>query len=298
MNIQIIINDPDQERVEKLKIATQTMVSVEWAAPIANSLDSKSGDLIPGLQKFSDLVLHHCGDSNDEYQLFVSRYRDFCSSKGFSLPPIVLFSGRVTSDADVKFREDPQVCVVSWSDLESNLCAFLQALIVDPRPQWDLIHSIPPAQFLFALAILCQGYLAVQAGPDGSLEVDDSEDSVIASALNEMGLSKVLSEDRSRLDPRLSATDPASRDPLRIQAASPSFWDVFVEKKLGEAVPPVDLLNIVRNEWNMLHRSGDFEPIEALIKKLEAGKELISPATLVAKAYLELTKKLGKRNGS
>jgi hypothetical protein len=157
------------------------------------------------------------------------------------------------------------------------------------------------AEILSALAILCQGSLAVQCGPDDEgevkLEVTDPTGK-IAKAITTMQWKDALASEccRKLLDQRLTdCTKRQGRDELRKNVSKPSFWDVFDEKDSNK------LIAAAEKEWNGLRGKGDIQKVKTLLAAVsfptvgldfQANSSLSNFGTLVAEAYLELAKRL------
>ena len=164
-----------------------------------------------------------------------------------------------------------------------------------PQALKNLLFSQPQPFFLSALSILCQGYLAVQSGPDPQsddgfrVEVEDSAGE-IRSALQDMKWGEVfkpgIKEDW--LDPRLVASESTSRQPLRDEVSSASYWGVFGEmetKKFREALAL---------EWKAI--SGKTFEGSKTATLVESLPRIPSPehfSRIVAEAFLELNHVLG-----
>lgn len=142
-----------------------------------------------------------------------------------------------------------------------------------------------PAVFdvLPALSILCQGYLAAYAAPDGTAEPKfTDEGGHFASALREMGWSEALAELQDK-------------SPLRATVETAEFWNVFDPNQTNVASLRKTIVDAGHTEWQ---RAGDcgadaeaqFEPVRTLIEKI--GAPIGSPS-VVAKAYLQLVKRFG-----
>ncbi len=184
----------------------------------------------------------------------------------------------------------------------------LPARMMDSPDKWpDAIRThfcCPPVpSVLSALVILCQGYLVVQVRPDVIPEVDDPEGK-IAAAIEDMEWHKVLSSDEVRrsLDPRLTvgtAAARAERDGLREMVAKPSFWDVFTESENEKEPEAIGLKEDAQKQWDAIPGLVIFNTSSTaeLVEYVER-REKIDDATLVAKAYLELAKKLGGTDAS
>lgn len=150
---------------------------------------------------------------------------------------------------------------------------------------------------LAALSILCQGYLAVQAGPKGEVEVEDPADD-IEKALLVMRWHEVReSEEITKyLDSRLSAPDVDGRASLRREVTMVKYWNVFSANEGGAEALQEGLLVRAEKEWGKGADSDPaFEPVAALIKLL--GRD-VNQGDLVAKAYLALAKRFGAAGGA
>lgn len=139
MKICIVINDLSDVRADNLKTLVSKILPDASFVAIKDSITNDA--LAAELSGPFDLVIHHCGTSNDRYQYFVQRYRKFCTVDGLPCPPIILFSGGGTSAAEDAFCSDPAICVVNWSDLIQNLPAFITAFQDDSRPRWEYLKS-------------------------------------------------------------------------------------------------------------------------------------------------------------
>ncbi len=207
-----------------------------------------------------DLILHHCGDSNAEYIIFENKYRELCPTKEAQCPLIVFFSGGGIRDVQTYYEHQPDICVVSYSDLIFNLREFLKTPDTNGKFQLNLLQTKSPVKMslLSGLSILCVGYLLVHAGPDGCVEVEDPS-SKIAKALQHIEWAKALKSKAilRNLDPRLAN----SRDAMRTKVMDPSNWVI------GQVAKFVVVTKIKNNQS-------------------------VEPASMVAEAYLEITEKI------
>jgi len=132
--------------------------------------------------------------------------------------------------------------------------------------------------FLTALAILCQGYLAVHA--EHKEQDKDWKDQDISLSLEQMSWNSV---DKSMIPSRLGKKE--STEKIR----NPVWWWTVFD---GDFEERKDLLATVKKEWN---ESGDKEiskDLEDLVKLIVAKKD-VKPPEMVAKTYLALVEKLG-----
>lgn len=90
------------------------------------------------------LVLHHCGGPNSEYGDFIRSYRQLCVNKQVPCPPIVLFTGGGTGDAESNFGNDPGICILSSGDLLSHLVTFLGSWDGVSTPPWPILKTGSP----------------------------------------------------------------------------------------------------------------------------------------------------------
>lgn len=160
-------------------------------------------------------------------------------------------------------------------------------------PELRKLFELPiTEEILPALLILCQGYLVVQAGPDGNVEVSDSTTGIIATSLQQMGWIDALNTTAvtQSLIPALISKDPSERDTLRREVASPTFWNVFEINHNDGGESLAAFLSDAHQEWG---RNPGFKPVADLIGRF--GGE-VNPPTVVAEAYLSLARKLGGSN--
>jgi hypothetical protein len=150
-----------------------------------------------------------------------------------------------------------------------------------------------PCAVLSALSILCQGHLAVQAGQSGLVEIPDPSGE-IAQALKIMGWGEVLRSEEAKqcLDPRLTSSECAGRNQLREEVSQPAFWNVFSKDQAHPSPYSARILEAALQEWKQAAScEGDLTPVRELIRRIQ-DVGAIEPASLVAKAYIELAKKL------
>jgi hypothetical protein len=153
-------------------------------------------------------------------------------------------------------------------------------------------------QWLTALAILCQGYLAVYCGPaknkDG-VKVDDvvvrDSAAAVAVALRKMKWGEVLKSANCLL-PALTSSDQTQREQLQKTVSKSSFWAAFDQ---SDSAQPI---NAAKKEWMLVGGAVSFARsktkalIEVLPKKQKAaGKDF---AKRVAEAYVEIAERLEK----
>ncbi|MDQ3816404.1 MAG: hypothetical protein M3362_01785 [Acidobacteriota bacterium] len=137
-----------------------------------------------------NLVIHHCGATNPEYNEFITSYRTLCSERGWRAPGIVLFSGDplTVEKVDRKYVNDPFICVISQNDLENNLQRFIEAnwrdfsaKVDDSQPiipQWGILRGYSEIEFPLQVlsALLPFGVLWEKSGKtnDNSGLIDSS----------------------------------------------------------------------------------------------------------------------------
>lgn len=224
-------------------------------------------------------------------------------------------------DAHGKWQGDPRVAYVlnarnQQQVLQGNeetardvLTAFLSMTGREAAAVFsEDLHGCPPvlrplfersplnSEIFPALSVLCQGYLAVHAGPNGKPEVED-EDKSIEKALLAMGWAKVFESDETTrgLDARLKALDVSGRIAMRREVALPSFWNVFDVSGNEVAKLRAAVLASARKEWGAAANESELKPVTDLIGLL--GESIADPA-LVARAYLALAKKMEARGGA
>jgi len=256
----------------------------------------------------AEIAICHIGDNEDAWKTIISKskagsIRIRTSSVGRSGFAHEIRDGVII--LELQLPHDPEkdggVTKDQWNQiLDALKTEGTAAQIVQGDVPVSLVKFFGRSdiQFLLGLSILCQGYLAVQVGPDGAPELLDPGNKIVG-ALKLMGWNKVLSSEESMriLDPRLTAKDRADRVSLRNDAADPSFWDVLTEPQEGKAVGTVSLLKNVWREWGPARKLEDSIFVEKLVNKIET-REDQTDATLVAEAYLELDKRLGRTNAS
>lgn len=180
-------------------------------------------------------------------------------------------------------------CPVKHKHLE-QLDQFSKATRTEPP---DFCFRKAGLEFLPALSILCQGYLAVHADPETkNPELDSSEDDetivLVKKALNEdyMNWGSV---DAEMLGEEMQ--NDAGRCKLRLDARRISWWnDVFA----GET----DVLGVVQKEWNPSDGDEDWSKVEALVRLFrlaeDDGPEKDVPPAIVAKAYCAIHARLAR----
>ena len=133
--------------------------------------------------------------------------------------------------------------------------------------------------FLTALAILCQGYLAVYAEYKEQ-QGKDWKDQDIAIALEQMSWNTV--------DKSLIPSTLGEKEKIEKVCDSSWWWTVFdrdFEERKG-------LLAAIKKEWDESSDKEISKELEDLVKLIVAKKE-IKPPKMVARAYLALVEKLG-----
>jgi len=133
--------------------------------------------------------------------------------------------------------------------------------------------------FLTALAILCQGYLAVHAEYKEQQD-KDWKDQDISIALEQMSWNSV---DKSLIPSNLGEKEKIKK--VRNQSW---WWTVFE----GDFEDRKDLLAAVKKEWDESSDKEISKELEDLVKLIVEDNE-VKPPKMVAKAYLALVEKLG-----
>lgn len=132
--------------------------------------------------------------------------------------------------------------------------------------------------FLTALAILCQGYLAVHA--KYKEQDKDWKDQDISIALEQMGWNSV---DKSLIPRRLGKKEKIEK------VRNPGWWWTVFETDIEDRT---SLLAAIQKEWDTSSDKEISKELEDLIKLIVADNE-VKPPEMVAKAYLALVEKLG-----
>ncbi len=139
-------------------------------------------------------------------------------------------------------------------------------------------------EYLPALAILCQGYLAVHANPDTGepdLTVNDQAYAVCVRALEAMGWGAFVTGEgtgKELLSPNLK--DPEARQKLQNQVCDASWWQVFDSE---------DLMKQAGEEWGG-NQSKGWAEVEELLKRIVEPQHI--PPKCVAKAYCAIAERL------
>lgn len=132
--------------------------------------------------------------------------------------------------------------------------------------------------FLTALAILCQGYLAVHA--EYKEQDNDWKDQDISIALEQMGWNSV---DKSLIPRRLGKKEKIEK------VRNPGWWWTLFDRDFEEKK---GLLTTVKKEWDESSDKEISKELENLVKLIVATRE-VKPPKMVARAYLALVEKLG-----
>jgi len=140
---------------------------------------------------------------------------------------------------------------------------------------------------LAALAILCQGYLAVQAEPGGE-SANRSLPEAVKTALQDMGWWDIA--DSPMLKPALQGEDEGELKTLQTKVASKGYWDVLGIR--------ADLEDACAREWKPTAKDKQLEELKnsdefKSFKKLVTCNFPVKDPTIVANAYLALHEKLG-----
>jgi len=207
--------------------------------------------------------------------------------------------------AVLRNREPNPDAKANWQDLIralENRRALADWLTGEDHGHAELLERVfgsgKRRELVPALAILCQGFLAVQCGPDPdpvnedgfTVEIDVHKDR-IRKAVKDMGWGDVLRspECASQLDRRLTDPESSQRDGLRGDVVLCSYWNVFNE------TDAVRLIATAKKEWDGLSRKGNFGPVKTLLEAIprvpEASVDSDFPRK-VAEAYLALALKL------
>jgi|GEM_PF-5347261 len=183
--------------------------------------------------------------------------------------------------------------VSDWQEILGLLCADnLLAIVSGDRARWpDALRKYfccpPSTSLLVALAVLCQGYLAMHASSDGRPEgVKNGEYERVSEALESMGWVTLCrgGESRELLIEALMTDDIASksaRTELRreVTKGGGDSWKPLAEEK--------DLVIRFSNEWLLIESSELPENLKWLINRIADNKSIDDPGK-VAQAYLDL----------
>jgi hypothetical protein len=132
--------------------------------------------------------------------------------------------------------------------------------------------------FLTALAILCQGYLAVHA--EYKEQDKDWKDQDISLSLEQMSWNSV---DKSMIPASLGKKESTEK------VRNPSWWWTVFERDFEDRK---SLLAAVKKEWDESSDKEISKELEDLVKLIVAKKE-VKPPKMVARVYLALVEKLG-----
>lgn len=159
------------------------------------------------------------------------------------------------------------------------------------------------ATSLSALALLCQGYLAVHSDSSGNPEdVIEQDKKDVAEALVKMEHQKIFCSEASRamLVEPLRSGSSEDRVPLRARARAKCFWKHLVVPPNGGAPSLVAYLEGVKTkEWSLLSgkrangHEPDWDQVEGLLKLLQTAHTPGAEVGMVARAFIQLADKLG-----
>lgn len=226
------------------------------------------------------LAIHHTSDAFDTHfpsSVAVAKYAKFNAA---GTPEFL--------EGDCVFPRFPDAanCPITDDDRDELL-----AWAVGARQEMPSIHRRQPVAdslLLPALAILCQGYLAVQR----AVEISDQEQPT-ASTSNTMDKDAAtgLAFSQCGLDlEQLVGGGPRYVETLRDIVISPEFWAVLAPDNVINEQVRSDLLTLARKEWGDTDKnSGNLDLVEKLL--LRIGEKMTS-AKIVNDAYTELVKRL------
>ena len=310
MHILIVLAS-GSNRYQNLKGIIESAVSSPTVDPFMPSAMDDDNELKKNVVDAGayDLILHHCGSSNTEYRAFVKAYRGQCKMRQIGCPPIVLFSGGDTSQAESLYAGDSGICVLSYSALEDKLAEFLRTRDTEGRLQLDLLRKPPTQIILPALAVLCQGHLAVHAAKVGwavnaGCKVSQA-DAPVDTALQKMGWTTLMDPKnpaRAGLAPALKGEDAETLNKLVDSVSDAGWWrDVFVGTEAYATWK--DVTKEYEEEWKaamavekMQSRVQALQEArtqaKGLMEAIKCGNEI--EADMVARAYLALAQVLGE----
>lgn len=150
---------------------------------------------------------------------------------------------------------------------------------------WRILNELfadrAPSQRLMALAILCQGFLTVQARKEFDGKWGPHE---IRKALEQMGWPDFMGKLEGIKDPALELLT-STLIKQRPEVCKPSWWSSI----LGESKSEFEMH--VAYEWGVNH-IGDCPELKLLVDTIYSTDSTVASAT-VANAYCVMTKKLG-----
>ncbi len=181
----------------------------------------------------------------------------------------VAFVLHVRNHGALEVAEDVRRAVLSMSPDQAKQ-VYEEDLDSLPEPLRRAFETPGVLSVLPALAVLCQGYLSLQ----------DEGDAGVGAAQKLMGWRKEL---------RIVEAEEEKR--LRRVVVAPDFWEVLLKNPEDVGRSREALLENAQREWRIAGGVADAipEPVSDLIDNL--GDQMSSPS-LVAKAYLALTKRL------
>ncbi len=149
---------------------------------------------------------------------------------------------------------------------------------------------------LFALSILCQGYLAVHANSAGQPEgILDEEYETVKLALERMKwpdfcLSRrkqdLLCKSLSNHEP----DEPGKRESLRKETHESGYWIAIKEVLNGQSD---ESINAIMLEWDALTGEAEWTPVKTLLEAVFNNFPFSVDATVVANAFIQLANRLG-----
>lgn len=188
--------------------------------------------------------------------------------------------------------------VLSMTSVEAKL-VFHENLSKLPKPLQLAFRPGFPAATLSTLSILCQGYLAMHAAPDGKPEgVSDRALRSVANALDKMGWCDLCKggPGRELLVSELRDDNAESRNSRRQKRDDIREEDAFYWSPLADEA---NLPQVVTTEWQTLMSNIEARPtdeIKWLVGRI-GRKEAIDSPGRVAVAYIALAEALESSDG-
>ena len=280
-NIRVVVADPqksNRSRRTNLLKRLSHRASVCWIDLSGDKLFTQEKGAVvdyDGSRSF-DLLFIHCGDNHlreavdAKHEIGYSGtagYDDRCHDFPSEMSQQVGRLGR----SDQIFRS---VGKLSGNEV-NGILGYVEALLKkEEAPKPDLLLPPRSYQLLPALAILCQGYLAVHARQSEN----DWGPKEIEPALGQMGYT---SEVHKRLQANVEAKKSAVTDPE---------WWVLPETNNG------DLMRRAQKEWDPSDDDRGWEKFRMLLNRINENNSPLDTARdrkLVATAYCALADRLG-----
>jgi hypothetical protein len=245
-----------------------------------------SGDGHLLLENF-DFVFQHLSPANPESEEAIKDW----TNRGWKSKIIGFSGGRVPAALtklpipQLEYLSGRQSIInLGWSAVPVSFSGDAQEIVALLKPR--------KVELLPALAILCQGYLAVHAAYVGPSAADWSAEE-ISPALDQMGWSKLASGIADG-QPLIRPDIGSEKDRVRERSWWLGIFDLLDDRKQLKPDLWLAFKDSLSQECAKGSKSGLPDGLSNLINTLEAGDGSVAPPVIVARAYSAIGQQLSR----